>query len=81
MQVKCQKEDCFEYLEYLIKVPKKIELIGELGFTHKVESYKCHKCNSIYIKCPECEGEGFAETIHGYFDCDNCNGSGLIKIK
>lgn len=78
MQVKCQKEDCFEYL---IKVPKKIELTCELGFKHKVESYKCPKCNSIYIKCSECEGEGFAETIHGHFDCDNCNGSGLIRIE
>ena len=78
MQMKCQKEDCFEELTM---VPEKIELKSELGFGLLVDSYKCPKCNSLYIKCPECDGEGFAETVHGHYDCVNCNGSGLIRIK
>ena len=78
MQMKCQKEDCFEVLTM---VPEKIELKSELGFGLLFDSYKCPKCNSLYIKCPECDGEGFAETVHGHYDCPNCNGSGLIMIR
>lgn len=42
------------------------------------EIYVCDKCGRKYLKCKECEGEGFAQTENGIFDCDTCQGTGLI---
>jgi hypothetical protein len=41
-------------------------------------NYSCEECKTNYLICPECDGEGFAETENGFFDCDCCEGTGLI---
>lgn len=43
------------------------------------DTYVCSKCNSIYIKCKACDGEGFAQTENGIFDCEVCQGIGLLN--
>lgn len=78
MQLKCQKENCCGSLE---RSSEYIELTCELGFIHKVRAFKCKTCGDMYIICQDCEGEGFAQTTHGHFDCESCNGSGIILVK
>jgi transcription initiation factor IIE alpha subunit len=77
MQMKCQSETCSGDL---IKSNEKFKLESELGFSRETNVYQCKECGKKYIQCFDCDGEGFAETIHGYFDCETCNGSGLISI-
>lgn len=77
MQMKCQSETCSGDL---IKTNQTVTLSGDLGLSRQTEIYQCKTCGEKYIRCYECEGAGFAETIHGHFDCEVCNGSGLISI-
>jgi hypothetical protein len=50
------------------------------GFLEKIDdhTYVCKECKSVYSKCQECDGEGFAQTENGIFDCEFCDGFGLM---
>jgi ribosomal protein L37AE/L43A len=50
------------------------------GYLEKMNdhTYICKECKSVYSVCQECDGEGFAQTENGIFDCDACNGAGLM---
>lgn len=69
MIYKCFKNECTGNLKSLVK-----NLLTEL----EEREYICIKCGTIYKVCLDCEGEGFAQTENGIFDCETCQGTGLI---
>lgn len=67
MICKCITNDCPGYLELKIE--------------NEIEIYICNKCGKRFQKCNECEGEGFAQTENGIFDCEECQGTGILNFE
>lgn len=44
-------------------------------------TYSCTRCKTKYNVCSECGGTGYVILETGLFDCDKCDGSGLIPRK
>lgn len=55
------------------------ENCGNSSYIKENEEYICNRCHTKHKICINCNGTGFVLNNEDFYDCDECNGTGVKK--
>lgn len=55
------------------------ENCGNSSYVKENGEYICRMCHTKHKACVNCNGTGFVLTNEDFYDCDECNGTGVKK--